>query len=331
VSELRHDVLTGRLVLLAPGRRARPDTHAPVHPTSGQTSGQTSRQTSGSEPSRPCPFCLGNEHETPPEVARIPPGPPDAPGWRVRVVPNLYPIVGGVDAGPGADGAHEVIVLSPEHDATFGDLADDQAIDVLTMMRERAQAHAAAGRAHSQLLINQGRAAGASIEHAHAQLLALEFVPPAVTVAVDRFAAQPSDPVLADQADAAAREQEVVAGGAVQAWCPTGAAAPFETRIAATDAGTRFEDATDGQVFGVALVLRDVLATLGRALDAPGQRVPYNVVVHNGPARDDVAYHWWIGIVARTAVVAGFEMGTAILVNTVDPRDAARALRGEPG
>jgi UDPglucose--hexose-1-phosphate uridylyltransferase len=324
VSELRHDLLTGRLVLLAPGRRARPDTHAPID-TRGSPSG------AGSEPSRPCPFCPGNEHDTPPEVARVPPGPPDTPGWRVRVVPNLYPIVGGPDAGPGAGGAHEVIVLSPDHGATFGDLADDQAIDVLTMMRERARTHAAAGRAHSQLLINQGRAAGGSIEHPHAQLLALDFVPPAVTVAVDRFAGQPSDPVLADQAGAAAAGQAVVTGGAVQAWCPTGAAAPYETRIAATDAGTRFEDATDGQVFGVALVLRDVLAALGRALDAPGRRVPYNVVVHNGPAHDDAPYHWWIGIVARTAVVAGFEMGTAILVNTVDPRDAAGALRGEAG
>jgi UDPglucose--hexose-1-phosphate uridylyltransferase len=203
VSELRHDLLTGRLVLLAPGRRARPDTHAPID-TRGSPSG------AGSEPSRPCPFCPGNEHDTPPEVARVPPGPPDTPGWRVRVVPNLYPIVGGPDAGPGAGGAHEVIVLSPDHGATFGDLADDQAIDVLTMMRERARTHAAAGRAHSQLLINQGRAAGGSIEHPHAQLLALDFVPPAVTVAVDRFAGQPSDPVLADQAGAAAAGQAVV-------------------------------------------------------------------------------------------------------------------------
>jgi UDPglucose--hexose-1-phosphate uridylyltransferase len=197
------------------------------------------------------------------------------------------------------------------------------------MMRERARVHAAAGRAHSQLLLNQGRAAGASIEHPHGQLVALDYVPPAVTVAVDRFAAQPSAPVLADHADAAAAGQAVVTGDAVQAWCPTGAAAPYETRIAASDAGARFEDATDGQVLGVAIVLRDVLAALGRALDGPGVRAPYNVVVHNGPAHDAAAYHWWISIVARTAVVAGFEMGTAILVNTVDPREAARALRGE--
>jgi UDPglucose--hexose-1-phosphate uridylyltransferase len=51
------------------------------------------------------------------------------------------------------------------------------------------------------------------------------------------------------------------------------------------------------------------------------------VILHNGAALDDAAYHWWISIVPRVAVVAGFELGTAILVNTVDPREAARALR----
>jgi UDPglucose--hexose-1-phosphate uridylyltransferase len=325
VSELRHDLLTGRLVLLAPARGARPDTHAPPGPAGGPAVRATAVAT------RSCPFCAGHEAETPPEVARVPPGPAggaaDGPGWRVRVVPNLYPIIGGADAGPGASGSHEVVILSPDHDVTFGDLGDDQAIDVLMVLRDRARAQAAAGHAHSQLLINQGKAAGASIEHPHAQLLALDFVPPAVTVAVDRFAAQGADPVLADEADAARAEQHVVTGDAVRAWCPTGAASPFETRIAATDGGTRFEDATDGQVFGTVLVLRDVLAALGHALDTADGRAPYNVVLHNGPAHDDVTYHWWISIVARTAVVAGFEMGTAILVNTVDPRDAASALR----
>jgi UDPglucose--hexose-1-phosphate uridylyltransferase len=317
VSELRHDLLTGRLVLLAPGRGARPDTHAPVRPA---LSASTS-----------CPFCPGHEAETPPEVARIPPvlgrAPTDRPGWRVRVVPNLYPIVGGAQPGAGADGAHEVVILSPEHDATFGDLTDDRAVDVFTMLRERARAQVTAGHAHSQVVVNQGKSAGASIEHPHAQLVALDFVPPAVTVAVDRFAAQGADPVLTDEADAAHRDQQIVTGDAVRAWCPTGSASPFETRIAVLDGTSRLEDATDGQVFGVAIVLRDVLAALGRVLDTTERRVPYNVILHNGAALDDAAYHWWISIVPRVAVVAGFELGTAILVNTVDPREAARALR----
>ena len=81
-------------------------------------------------------------------------------------------------------------------------------------------------------------------------------------------------------------------------------------------------------MLGVALVLRDVLAALQRALG----HVPYNVVVHDAPSASsvgDVPYHWWIEVVPRIGVVAGFELGTGVLVNTVDPVDAAASLRGE--
>jgi UDPglucose--hexose-1-phosphate uridylyltransferase len=320
VPELRHDVLTGRLVLLAADRDARPVTFSASSPDAPSPTRR---------PDRACPFCPGHEHETPPELARIGPGEPGSPGWHVRAFPNLFPIVGGDAPGAGATGAHEVVVLSPDHDATFAELDDDQAVEVLTLLRDRARAHRRAGRAHSQVLVNQGRAAGASIEHPHAQVVALDFVPPAVTVAVDRFATFETDPVLGDRDDALECEQQVVAGGEVSAWCPTGSASPFETRIAAVAGGSRLEDATDGQVLGVALVLRDVLAALGRALAEPSQHVPYNVVVNNAPANEDPPYHWWVSVVPRVAVVAGFEMGTAVLVNTVEPRDAARRLRAE--
>jgi UDPglucose--hexose-1-phosphate uridylyltransferase len=247
----------------------------------------------------------------------------------VRVVPNLYPIVGGPEAGSGATGAHEVIVLSPDHGAAFGDLDDDQATEVLTVLRDRSRAHADAGRAHVQLLINQGRAAGASIAHPHAQLVALDFVPPTVAVAAERFASTGADLVLDDQAEAITAGAGVVVGHEVRAWCPAGSASPFEVRIAALAGGTNVESATDGQVLGTAVVLRDVLRALGRALDHP----PYNVVVHNAAAGARAAggsqgpFHWWLEVVPRIGVVAAFELGTGILVNTVAPEDAATRLR----
>ena len=309
VSELRHDALTGRLVLLSPGRAARPHS-------------SSSRNAAASVGSA-CPFCTGHETETPPEIARIGPGEPDSPGWRVRVVPNLYPILGAADAGAGATGAHEVIVLSPDHDRSFGALDDQQAVEVMTMLQERSRFHATAGRAYVQLLVNEGREAGASLAHPHAQLLALDFVPPEVSVAVDRFAATDIDLVLGDQSTAAGAGAAVVTGDEVRAWCPAVAAAPYEIRLATMAGKARFADATDGEILGTALVLRDVLARMARLLGT----VPYNVILHDAPTEGTADYHWWIEIVPRISVVAGFELGTGVLVNTVDPVDAARALR----
>src|SRR5579859_8177410 len=131
MSELREDVLSGRLVLVAPGRGARPHTVAPT--------------TAAAAPAD-CPFCPGHEDQTPPEVFRTGPGARDTPGWHVRVFPNLFPIVG-PDGAPGAGGAHEVAVLSPDHDRAFAALTDAEAVDVMTVLRGRARHHAAAGRA----------------------------------------------------------------------------------------------------------------------------------------------------------------------------------------
>ena len=40
-----------------------------------------------------CPFCYGNESETPPEIDAIrdPKTKPNTPGWQVRVVSNKFP------------------------------------------------------------------------------------------------------------------------------------------------------------------------------------------------------------------------------------------------
>ena len=306
--ELRHDALTGRLVVLAASRASRPKTIAAAEVREGAET---------------CPFCAGHEHETPPEIARTGSGAPGEPGWRVRVFPNLYPIIGGEHASTGATGSHEVVVLSPDHNRAFGRLSHDEAAEVMTVLRDRARANREAGRDHVQVLVNQGRAAGASIAHPHAQVLALDFVPPAITVASERFSAAASDLVLADLADATNKAQLVVNGDEVAAWCPSGSAIPFEVRITARRAGANFEDASDAHVLGVAVVLRDVLSAIATALDDP----PYNVVVHNAAASTADPYHWWVEVAPRTSVMAGFEMGTGVLVNTVDPPAAAAQLR----
>jgi UDPglucose--hexose-1-phosphate uridylyltransferase len=53
---------------------------------------------------------------------------------------------------------------------------------------------------------------------------------------------------------------------------------------------------------------------------------PYNLVVHTAPGADAV-FHWYVEITPRISIVAGFEQGTGVLVNTVPPEQAAEALR----
>ncbi len=300
MTELRHDPVSGRIVIVAAGRAARP--HTLVQGRRDEDQG-TER----------CPFCPGHESRTPPEIARTGSGGPGEPGWRVRVLPNLYPITG-PSSGP-SSGAHEVVVLSPDHHRSFAQLSDDESAEVFTMLRDRVRAHLDAGLAYSGAILNEGRAAGASIAHPHAQVFGLDFVPPEVAAAIDRQLGAPDD--LLDDDIARAHDHELVlADGAVTVWCPFASTAPLLLRICHADAGTRFDDATDGEIAAIAVATRDALASLGRVVEDP----PYNLVVHSAP-------RWYIEVTPRLGIVAGFEQATGLFVNTIPPERGVEFLR----
>jgi UDPglucose--hexose-1-phosphate uridylyltransferase len=296
MSERRHDPLSGHDVIVAAGRAARPTSFAPASPDTAGPQG--------------CPFCPGHEAETPPEVARIGPGAPDTPGWRVRAFPNLYPIVD----------THEVVVLSPDHQRSFAGLDDNEAVEVLTMLRDRVHTHLQAGHVYSVAILNHLRAAGASLAHPHAQVFALDAVPAAVDEALARVRAAGTDLVVDDAVHA---DLVVASDGQVTLWCPYAATAPYQLRLAHGRAGARFDEAADEVIADVAIALRDGLRRLRSVLgDAP-----YNVIVPTAPL-GDAPFHWYVEVVPRLTVVAGFEQATGILVNTVPPDVSAHELRG---
>jgi UDPglucose--hexose-1-phosphate uridylyltransferase len=305
--EIRHDALTDRLVIIAAERAARPETF---------------RRTVEPTPSvRPdCPFCPGHEHETPPEVARLGSGEPDTVGWTLRVVPNLYPIVGGAVAG-----AHEVVILSTAHDRSLGALPLDAATDVLRVLRDRAAVHLGAGLAHVVPFVNHGKPAGASIEHPHAQLVALDFVPPAVNDDLARFDRSGRD-LVADSLSTARGSDFAVIDGPAPAWCTPGASEPFEVLVAHRSTRARFDEATDAEIAVVARSVHDVLGRLSTLLGDPA----YNLVIQTAPPAARPGYHWYVRITPRLTVIAGFERGTGLFVNIVPPERAATALRETP-
>ena len=309
--ELRHDAISAHTVIVAVERAARPFTVASPSPSPA------------AEPDD-CPFCAGREEMTPPEVYRTGTGEPDHAGWRVRVVPNLYPIVRAsseTDTTTTITGAHEVVILSPDHDASFGQLSDDAATEVLTVIRDRVRHHLAAGRAYVQAFVNQGKAAGASIAHPHAQVVALDRVPPVVEAAVERFAT--TDLVARELADAR-RDGLAVVDGPAPGWCPFAASTPYRMRVAHRSTRARIDEATDAEIRVVALGVRDALIALQKLLGD----VPYNVVIHTAPPdRRAGEFHWYVDVIPCTGVVAGFEQGTGIFVNSVPPEQAAELLR----
>jgi UDPglucose--hexose-1-phosphate uridylyltransferase len=322
--ELRIDPLTGERVIVAAERATRPGGELRAEPA---------------PPLDPAadPFAQGHEDRTPPELFALRPdgGGPDAPGWTVRVVPNLFPALAPDAAEPPAEanrdlfgaaaarGGHEVIINGPESVTTLLELASEQLATAMEVWRMRMRAHPEAAYVH--VIVNERREAGASLPHTHAQLYALPFVPAAVARERERFGAHATrtmgQNLLGDlvQDEVRRRERLIAIDDEAVLLAPYGARLPYQLMIAPRRPQARFED--DGPL-GAAL-LHDALGRLARRL---GASPPLNLWVRTAPQGAEY-YCWRIDVLPRLVHLAGLELGTGVGLNIVAPEQVAGELR----
>src|SRR5260370_1536024 len=147
--------------------------------------------------------------------------------FRSMVVDHLGPVF---TQAP-ASGMHEVLIIAPEHECSWADLSDPQAGLVMAALRDRVAEHAGVpGLRYSQVIVNCGREAGASIEHPHAQLLAMSFVPREISDEQAGFARFEGSCLLCTTVDAeeASGYRIVTSDEHVVAMCPFWSSVPYE-------------------------------------------------------------------------------------------------------
>lgn len=269
----RRNLLTGEPILFAPDRAARP--RAFLDDATALT----------------CPFCPGNEHETPPELARV--GEP----WRVRAFPNKYPPIAGA----------EVIVEAAEHDARFEDLG--HADEVVATYVARYIAHEEA--AHVALFRNEGAAAGSSIPHLHSQVMPLPFVPPRIARELAGFR---------DGCPLCARPGETIRETEHFVWlAPHASWMPYQQWIVPKRHACEMTALDGAALVELAALLR---ASSGKMRTLAGA---FNWIFLN--FRREPQAHWYVDLFPRMTTIAGFELGTGTFVEIIDPAAAAQQLR----
>jgi UDPglucose--hexose-1-phosphate uridylyltransferase len=322
--ELRIDPLSGLKVIVAGERGSRPGAwldvapRPPIDPESD-------------------PFSAGHEDQTPPEVYAL----REDGGWKVRVVPNLYPALTAGEPNAGEDplasgrgepnlfsarpalGAHEVIVNAPDPVSSLAELRPEQVETAMSVWRERMRAHADSAYVH--IIVNEGKEAGASLPHTHAQLYALPFVPAAVARERERFTAYSDRTagrnLLEDlvQEEVRRRDRVVAVDDEAVALCPFGARVPFHLQVVPRRPTARFSD--EGPL--AAHMLHQAVNRLASVL---GSLPPLNIWVRTAP-RDAERFCWRIELLPRLAQLAGLEIGTGVHLNVLAPEDAAERLR----
>lgn len=339
MSELRRDPVIGRWVIIAPERALRPEQLlAPSQAQSGA----------------PCVFCDGQEHRDPNEIyaVRAHGTARNTPGWQVRVLPNKFPVlriegklvregIGMFDMMSGV-GAHEVIVETPDHTLELADLPESHIVNVLRAYRERMNDLGGDNRFKYVLIFkNQGFQAGATMVHAHSQLIATPVTPKRVKeelTGAQRYYDFKRRCVFCDiikQESRLTRERLVFENDTFVVISPFAARVPFETWILPKQHNCDYVNISDVEYLGLAEALKTSLLKLRSVLDNP----PFNYLIHTAPFRRPRAgywatiqndFHWHLEVIPRLTRPAGFEEGSGFYINPVTPEEAAAKLMAAP-
>lgn len=334
-NELRKDYLLNRWVVIAKERSKRPTDLAKPRPEVAKSAA--------------CPLCVGNEHMTPPAVLLLqqiggevkrghdPPEGERPTNWLVRTIPNMYPaftppqhpedalgIFSTADFGY-AIGYHEVVVESPVHEENPADASLQQLELVIETYIDRFKALAAKSYVkYISIFRNYGLEAGASLSHAHSQIIAAPMIPTTIQEekqAADGYQKEHGKCAFCDIIEREVKTQRLIMENEDYAViAPYGSINPMEFWVFPKRHAPNIAALTSGEVKSLAQTLKTSLKALKDVVNDP----PYNYGIHQ---TIDEGYHWHLEVYPKLSTWAGFEKSTGVYINTVTPESAAEALK----
>lgn len=325
--EIRQNIITRQWVIISTERAARPDEFRAEH--TGR------RQLPSFVPD--CPFCPGNEGQTPPEIARR----EDDGKWQVRAFPNKFPALEregdlvrvneGIRRTISGVGIHEVIVETPDHSRSLALLPEADVERVVETYLQRYHTVLKDERVEQVTLFkNHGPGAGTSLEHPHSQLIGTPIIPTEVRERLEAALTFYDDNgrcifcfTLEEECRQGARLVEE--NDDFVAFLPFAALSPFHIWVFPRRHSASFGCIDEREAASLARILRRLLRRLHVGLNDPD----YNFVIRTAPKESEQVryYHWYVSVVPRLTKTAGFELGSGMFINIARPEDSARFLR----
>lgn len=276
-----------------------------------------------------CSFCPGNEAQTPPETYKI-----EKDGkWQVRVIPNKFAAVdpkgdslinthNSYYTFAGDHGQHEVVIETPEHGKNFGDLPENEIADILKVYSKRIdELRNDSEIKYVCIFKNQGKSAGASIDHAHTQIISYAMIPPEIkdkTDSIKKYQHCPYCEIIAREKDSYRRCFE---NDSFLAFAPYASRFNYEVWIFPKEHILTFADFDDKKYRDMSSMLKIITQKLEK------DNINYDIAYHYSPDKENLHFH--VEVMPRIAIWAGFEVGFGITINTVSPETAAKFYRGE--
>lgn len=261
--------------------------------------------------------------------------------WQVGVIPNKYPAfgkgvcsffhrVGPYQWGEGV-GFHEV-VITRDHERSIARMRKEE---VELMIRAYQDRYLALKNddcvEYISIFHNHGKLSGATIAHPHSQIIAIPVIPPDVARSLGgsaKFFHKNKTCVHCYllRYELKAKDRVIYENEFFAVLAPFASKTAFEMRIYPKKHEPHFETILSKERMALADALRSALAKLYKGLRNPD----YNFFLHTAPTGDTKEfhhYHWHFEILPKTAIWAGFEIGTGIEISTISPEAAAGFLR----
>lgn len=323
LSEFRQNLVSGEWILFATGRAKRPqDLEKHEHTPELKVN---------------CPF--DDLHKTGHEVVWQ--YPEESAGF-IAVVHNKFPAVRIGMCGPEevfgpfkihqAIGMHDVFVFR-DHDRQLHQFLPEEMLLVIQAYKRRKKELIAMDRCLKYVSVfhNFGADAGASIWHPHSQILATPILPPNVNRSVRgayRFFQEHKrrvyDVLIEWEREHARRI--IYENPHFIALCPYASKRSGEIVIYPKESLPHFSEMPDSLDADFAEITSVILRKLAKALREPS----FNFFIHTSPLEQSNIheyYTWHLEIIPKLKIDAGFELGTGVDINMVDPDEMAELLR----
>jgi UDPglucose--hexose-1-phosphate uridylyltransferase len=279
-----------------------------------------------------CPFC--------------PDGPETKGNWKTLVLDNKYPAldptVGTVPLDERlvmeapAHGFCKIIVLTPNHNEQLEDMQEDQILQVMkeyrTVFRELERN---TGIAYVMEFENRGRVIGVSLDHPHAQVYALPFIPTKIRQEIQQARKKWTEEGQCLVCEIIENELKAESSRIINetenyvSFVPFAARLPYEVHVCPKKHVANLSEMEDSLLeFG--LVLQDVTRRYAEVFN----EMAYVLAFHARPSQGDFPFwHFHAEFqppwrdAERRKHLAGIETGAGTYTNDSIPEEIARELR----
>jgi len=241
--------------------------------------------------------------------------------WIVKAIANKYPAL--TPQTPAAFGKQEVIIETPDHDVEFSDLSITQIERIFSVYIKRSlNMYHIPGIRYVSVFKNDGPKAGASIRHAHSQIIGLPIVPPVLqteALAASKYAAEHGRSVYGDiiRWEQSKNERIVYEDAHIIAITPYASKNPYELWILPKSDTATFAALAGVERHAIAVVLKNACAFLD------SQEINFNFFLQDAVMHEQQRFI--LKLEPRKTVWAGLELATAVIINPVSPEAAAQA------